>query len=221
MVQFKHAKRCSNKVVDWMYTFCHVAQLILQSISNVLNFINYVYSSAWAQTIKTQRHCLRFWQQSFSAWLYIRDVSWTNEGNPVCGLFWTRTWKHKQTDDVTGPHMSYAFAEEELASVTWKQGWCRCCPAAAAQVCASRGRRMEEGSPFDTGTASAVCPDPLGPPPTASVHGFPLSCLGGRVQLLLALRMWNETGSAPAERPVSHLPLNNKKESFHSIVLCL
>lgn len=111
---FQLSKRCSNKVVDWMYTFCHVAQLILQSISNFLSFINEVYSNAWAQTIKTHRHFLRFWEQSFSAWLHIRDLSWTNEGKSCLWTVLNSNLETQTNGDMTAPHISYALVKKNL-----------------------------------------------------------------------------------------------------------
>lgn len=50
----------------------------------------------WVSHINTQKHSLFFW--CLSAWLHSQDLNLANEGNPVCGSFWTRTWKHRQTN---------------------------------------------------------------------------------------------------------------------------
>lgn len=69
-------------------------------------------------------------------------------------------------------------------------------------MCASRGRRTEAGSPSYTGTASAVSLRPLSLPSHGPRHAFLPPCLVLLFQVrLLALRMWNEIGLAPAERP--------------------
>lgn len=215
-LQHKVAKRVEIK---WWAdcTLYAVLRLTLKGNRNFLNFINDVYWITWVKHITTQEQPSLFWW--LSAWLHSQDLNRTNEGNPVCGLFWTRTWKHKQTNsDIIWPHIFWLYCSN--STVTWKQGWWRCCPAVGGQACASRGRRTEEGSPSDTGTASAVSLHPLSAPSTGSRHAFLPPCLVLHFQVqLLALRMWNETGSAPAEGP-GWLPLLNNKNN-HVAQLCL
>lgn len=176
--------------------------------SNLLDFTINIYWNTCVWHIKTQKHSSLSW--CLSAWLHSQDINQTNKESPVCGLCRTRTWKHKQINtDVIWPHISWCCRSN--STVTWKPGWCQCCPAVGGQVCVFRGRRMEEGSPSGTGTASAASLHQLSLPSTESLQAFLPPCLVRLFQVQHhVLRMWNETGLACAERPRWHLLLTTR-----------
>lgn len=87
--------------------------------------------------------------------------------------------------------------------LTWSHGWCRCCLAVGGQVFASCGRRMEEGNPSDTETASLLDPHLSLWSSPAAAHGCPpalsLICSCCCFLFLIDLRMWDEDSRTPAE----------------------
>lgn len=142
--------------------------------------------------------CVVVRTRSLSASQHTLDSWWANQGSSPFALCWSRSCEpeHTDTDDELLSTLS-CDVDSEL-SLTWRQGWCRCCLAVGGQVFSSCGRRTEEGNPSDTETASLSYLSLL----------CDRCCLLARLPLvagpcccflfLFVSRMWDENGGIPA-----------------------